>query len=362
MCSLSAPVTESHIRVGFDMTFPQRNQAGSGAYARSLVAAVKAIAEVEALELSGPARSGIAGTLRWLASGAGAAVRASGAALLHCPSFVTPWNVRVPVVISVLDLSTRLFPHDYPLEWRVYERRFLPPRARAAAMVIAISDNTRRDVIAAYGIKPERIVTIYPGIDPEFSRAAPAQRPEGAPRLLFPGAPIARKNLEAVLRCLAAAPAGSATSQARLEISGATAKRFPNHAATIASLGLIHRVSWLGQVPREQMPGLMAGADAVVYPSLYEGFGFPPLEAMAAGTPVVAANRSCLPEILGDAALLVDPDDEAAFARALEEVLTRQELRERLIAAGRARAAMFTWARTAESTVDVYRRVLGIAS
>jgi glycosyltransferase involved in cell wall biosynthesis len=151
-------------------------------------------------------------------------------------------------------------------------------------------------------------------------------------------------------------------SRATLQISGATADRFPAHAAAITRAGLDGRVRWLGQVPRENLPALMSDADAVVYPSLYEGFGFPPLEAMAAGTPVVASNASCLPEVLGDAAMLVDPHDAAALGRALESALTDHALRQRLVAAGRARAATFTWERCAELTVEAYRRVLVAAS
>lgn len=355
------PVVTTRISVAFDMTFPNRNQAGSGAYARSLVAAVEARSEVTATVLAGPSASGLSGTLRWMLREAGARVRAAGVALLHCPAFVAPWNVRVPLVISVLDVATRKFPHDYPLEWRFYEGRLLPAQARGAALVVAISENTRRDVIAEYGVRPERVVTIHPGIDPDFSKARGQDPSGGRPALLFPGAPIARKNLEVVLRCMAAAPRDSAVGRAVLEISGATAQRFPDHASTIAALGLTDRVRWLGQVPRDRMPSVVASAAAVVYPSLYEGFGFPPLEAMAAGTPVVASNSSCLPEVLGDAALLVDPHDEKALGAAVEEVLTMPGTRDRLVTAGRARAATFTWERCAALTVDAYRRALEVA-
>ncbi|HET7340030.1 MAG TPA: glycosyltransferase family 1 protein [Methylomirabilota bacterium] len=340
------------------MTFPNRNQAGSGAYARSLLAAVAARDDVDATPLSGPRVSGITGTLRWMISGAQDAVRASHASLLHCPAFVAPWNVRAPLVISILDVTTRKFPQDYPAEWRLYEGRLLPRQARKAALIVAISENTRRDVIAEYRLDPERVLTIHPGVDGQFASAAPPQATDQRPTLLFPGAPIARKNLDVVLRALAAAPRDSAAGRATLQISGATASGFPEHARRIAELGLTSRVRWLGQVPRHDLPGVMAAATAVVYPSLYEGFGFPPLEAMAAGTPVVASNAACLPEVLGDAAELVDPNDDAALTRSLEVVLTRPDLRARLIAAGRQRAAMFTWERCAEETVAAYRRVL----
>jgi len=355
-------VSATRIPVAFDMTFPNRNQAGSGHYARSLLAAVESRDDVDAKVVAGPSQSGIAGTLRWMLRGAGARVRADQVSLLHCPAFVTPWNVPVPLVISVLDLATRRFPQDHPLEWRVYESRFLPAQARKAALVIAISENTRRDVIAEYGVAPDRIVTIHPGVDPAFAPVRRTAAPSSEPVLLFPGAPIERKNLEVVIKSLASAPHDSALSSATLQISGTTADRFPHHAAAIAAAGLEGRVRWLGQVPRERLPALMTEADVVVYPSLYEGFGFPPLEAMSAGTPVVASNASCLPEVLGEAAVLVEPHDVTGLQRALESVLTDHALRERLIAAGRERAATFTWQRCAERTVDAYRRVLGSAA
>jgi glycosyltransferase involved in cell wall biosynthesis len=225
-------------------------------------------------------------------------------------------------------------------------------------LVIAISESTRKDVIAEYGVRADRVLTIHPGIDEDFFLPnAEESRPERA-RLLFPGAPLARKNLDLVLRCLAAAPAGTALSRAALDISGAGEEAFSHYSVLIRSLGLSERVRWLGQVPREDVPSLMAAAAAVVYPSFYEGFGFPPLEAMAAGTPVVASNASCLPEVLGDAAILVDPKDGHALANALEDVLTRPELRTKLVAAGRERARLFTWERSAQCTVEAYERVL----
>jgi glycosyltransferase involved in cell wall biosynthesis len=344
------------------MTFPNRNNSGSGTYARSLVAALEARDDIRTVTVSAPPDANFAGTLSWLLRGAGARLTTNPTSLLHCPTFVTPWNLPVPFVTTVLDLSTRRFPQDFPLEWRVYERWLVPARARAAALVVAISEVTRRDVIAEYGVEPDRVVTIHPGVDKIFFAVEPAPPLSAPPHLLFPGAPIARKNLELVLHCLAGAPAGTATAIAELDISGATEQAFPGLVELIRSLGLRERVHWLGQVPRESMPKLMAAATAVVYPSHYEGFGLPPLEAMASGSPVVASNASCLPEVLGDAAMLVDPSDGPGFSRALEAVLTDPELRERLVAAGRTRARQFTWERCAERTIEAYRRVLQVAA
>ena len=317
--------------------------------------------DVEVTEISSQP-PGVARTLWWLASGAHTSFRAKQGDLLHCPSFVTPWRVPKNFVVTVLDLSTRRFPADHPAEWRAYERWVAPHRARAAAAVITISDVTRQDAIRDYGVRPERAVTIYPGIEPGFFASGSAETRStgqgGEPRLVFPGAPVSRKNLDLVLRAMAEAPPSSPLGRACLQITGAAADSFPAHRGRIAQLGLGGRVEWLGQVPAEQMPPVVRSADVCVYPSFYEGFGFPPLEAMAAGTPVVASTASCLPEILGDAALLVDPADLQAFSAAVQSVLSDPATRDRLIDAGRKRARGFTWERCAEETAALYRDVL----
>lgn len=353
---------EPRLSVAFDMTFPNRNHSGSGTYARSLFAALQARDDIRAETVSAAPGVSFAGTMNWLLRGAGARLSADPASLLHCPTFVSPWTLPVPFVTTVLDLSTRKFPQDFPLEWRVYERWFVPGRARAAALVLAISEVTRRDVIAEYGVPADRVVTTHPGIDAMFFVAEPVLPHSPPAHLLFPGAPVARKNLDLVLHCLAAAPAGSATASAELDISGANSESFPTVDALIQSLGLAKRVHWLGLVERTGMPQLVARATALVYPSFYEGFGLPPLEAMAAGTPVIASNASCLPEVLEDAAILIDPTDARGFAEALEGVLTRPELRERLVRAGRVQASKFTWEQCAERTVEAYRRALKVAA
>jgi glycosyltransferase involved in cell wall biosynthesis len=132
---------------------------------------------------------------------------------------------------------------------------------------------------------------------------------------------------------------------------------FPAY-SLIRSLGLESRVCWLGNLSEEEMPAVIANASVVVYPSFYEGFGFPPLEAVAVGTPVVASNRGSATEVLFDAALLVDPRDRKALGEAIDAMLTRSELRERLKRRGRAHSRIFTWEKCATKTVKLYRSVL----
>jgi glycosyltransferase involved in cell wall biosynthesis len=352
---------DTKLAVAFDMTFPDRNQGGSGIYARSLVAALRERGDVEVKEIRS-SRPGLLRTVGWLARRADRELRTDGVQLLHSPNFVVPWRVPVPFVVTVFDLSTRQFPRDHPLEWRAYERWFLPSRAKAAARVIAISEVTRQDAIREYGVPPERVITIHLGVDRRFFNATRATRSGTEPRMLFPGAPVARKNLDLVLYAMAKAAPDSALRRACLQISGAAAERFPDRVAQIRELGLADRVQWLGQIPIDHMPEVYAAADVCVYPSLYEGFGFPPLESMASGTPVVASSASCLPEILGDAALLVDPSDVRGFMAAVESVLSDQAVSARLTEAGRKHVADFTWERCAAQTVAVYREVLGPAA
>ena len=351
------------ISVAFDMTFANRNRGGSGAYARSLVDALREQGEIAPRVISGPQRSNFPATMRWLVRGAHDTLAADPPALLHCPSFVTPWAIKVPVVVTVHDAASKRFPADHPLEWRVYVDTVMPRRLRAAARVIAGSEFGRREVIEAFGVNPDRVVAVPYGLDSRFldDKAAPHSTDASGP-LLFPGAPIGRKNLEAVLASMAAASPDSALARARLQISGAREADFPSHSRLVNNLGLKSRVQWLGQAPAEEMPALFARASVLVYPSLYEGFGFPPLEAMAVGTPVVASNRGSLPEVLGDAALLIDPNNQRALGEALEAVLSKPEVRGRLRSAGLRRARLYTWDSCARKTAEVYREVLATAA
>ncbi|MGN6758904.1 MAG: glycosyltransferase family 4 protein [Thermomicrobiales bacterium] len=287
--------------------------------------------------------------------------------LLHCPAFITPWCSPVPFIITMHDAAARRFAADYPLDWRLYNYYALPRLARRAARIITGTETSRAELIQAYGVDPHRVVVTPYGIDQQYLHFADSeavvrerQRFSGEPLVLFPGAPLPRKNIGIVLRVLAAASAETLLGKARLLISGATERAFPQLRDWISGQGshLQRRVTWLGRIPDQHMPTLYAAADVVVYPSFYEGFGFPPLEAMAVGTPVIASNASCLPEVLDEAAILVDPTNDCAFSHALEQVLGQVRLRARLSTLGKIRAAQYTWERCVAQTWDVYNDVL----
>jgi glycosyltransferase involved in cell wall biosynthesis len=352
-----------HPSVAFDMTFASRNRGGSGAYARSLLAALRDRNEVVPWVISGPKRANFAGTIQWLVRGGHRAIKERPPDILHCPSFVVPWAVKVPMVVTAHDAASKHFPGDHPREWRIYVNSFLPRRLQAAARVITGSEFGRQEVIEAFGVEPDRVVAVPYGVDLRYLNFSPTRpRTDGAGALLFPGAPIGRKNLDTVLQCMAEADPASALGRVKLEISGARQEDFPTYAKLVQVLGLQSRVRWLGQVPHMEMPSLFADASAIVYPSLYEGFGLPPLEAMAVGTPVVASDRGSLPEVLGDAALTIDPTNKRALGDALEAVLSRPEVRARLRTAGLRQARLFTWDKCAQKTAEVYKEVLAAAA
>ena len=355
-------IKPASLDVALDMTFANRNRGGSGVYARSLLTALRNQRSLTVWEVAGPAASNLPGTLSWLVRGARQALTARRPDLLHCPSFVAPWRVPVPFVVTVHDAGGRRFPDDHPLEWRVYDRAILASRLRAAARVITGSSFARAELLHEYGLSGDSVVVIPYGVDARYFEPVPETSDSHAATMLFPGAPVPRKNIEAVLECMAAAPPESAVGRARLDISGARAEDFRGVASRIESLRLGSRVRWLGHLPAEQMPSVIARSRVVVYPSLSEGFGFPLLEALAVGTPAVGSNRGSIPEIVGDAAVLVDPTDRLALNDALESVLTQPELRARLERAGRERARTYTWERCADMTLDLYRSVLAEAA
>jgi len=241
--------------------------------------------------------------------------------------------------------------------------------ARYATRLIAVSENTRRDVIDLLGVAPARIDVVPEAAAPEFHPPADADRDtylltlahyglhEGD-YIICVGTIEPRKNLVRLAAGFKAAVERRPEFTTKLVLAGGKGWKTGPIERGLAEVGLGERLVLPGRVPQEDLPALLHGARAAAYVSLYEGFGLPPLEAMACGTPVVASNNSSIPEVVGDAGLLVDPYDVEAIAAALGQVLTDDGLRAELAARGLRRAARFSWARTAELTMQTYRRAL----
>jgi glycosyltransferase involved in cell wall biosynthesis len=269
----------------------------------------------------------------------------------------------VPTVLTVHDLIFRQLPeHHKPLN-RAYLNLTLPLYCRRATHVITISERTRRDVTAAYDVPPEKVTVIHEAADPRFrpqtpGRVTAVRQRYGLPEryILFVGTIEPRKNLTRLLHAFEALHGDDLCDA--LVIVGKRGWLYGGFFAELEQSPVRDAVLLPGYVPDEALPAVYAGAQALAFPSLYEGFGLPALEAMACGTPVACSGTSSLPEVAGDAALYFDPNSEGAIAETLRRLLGDPDLRGELVQRGFERAACFSWDRVAAETKAVYDAVM----
>ena len=254
-----------------------------------------------------------------------------------------------PAVVTIQDLSFERDATVMGRRDRLIFRRVVPRAARQAGRILTLSELTKRDLIELYGIPDERIVVTPPGVDPVFSPNGPS--PDGEPYALFVSALQPRKDPVAAIEAFALL----GQDAPRLVLVGPDkgGRAEAEHAAE--RHGVRDRVEFRGHVSLDELASLYRGAACFVFPSRYEGFGLPVLEAMASGAPVVTTTAGALPEAAGDAAILVEPRNPVELAGGIERALAD---RERLVTAGLARAKRFTWAETARRTLGVYRELV----
>ena len=372
------------MRVSLDLTVATTESGGIGRYVEQLSQAlISGYPEVEWVLLPGRSEP------PWLASlpGKAAVIRPAGQAKnrvvranLALPGLLAahgidvhhaPDNLSLPLlaarrtarVVTIHDLIPILLPHTVEWKHRLITRVILEASVRRADAVIVPSEATRRDILERYPAAEGKVFVTPEGVDESF-RPAPAgevervRRAHGLPGeyLLFLGTLEPKKNLPALLRAYAAARS-RAPSLPPLVVAGKTGWIYEPIFETWRELRLQEAVRFLGFVPNADVVPLMSGARAFLFPSLYEGFGLPVLEAMACGTPVITSNVSSLPEVAGDAAITVDPHSVEELAHAIEKLAFDDTLHRALRERGLRRAAVFTWRRCAEQTMEVYRRV-----
>ena len=277
---------------------------------------------------------------------AGAAARAA-CPLYHATEHLLP-RLDTPTVLTVHDLIFERYPQHHTQRNRLYLRVAMPLFVRAASAIIAVSRHTRNDLVELYGADPAKIHVVYEGVDERFRPAAAgeirrvaAQYSPDRPYLLMVGTLEPRKNHAAALRALARLKAWGWPH--RLLLVGGQGWLFEPIRRQIEEEGLGGDVHFAGYVPDADLPPLYSGAAAVLVPSLYEGFGFPVLEAMACGAPVVCSNASSLPEVAGEAALLAAPEDDEALAHAVQLVLGQPEVAKVMGEMGRVQAGRYRW-------------------
>jgi glycosyltransferase involved in cell wall biosynthesis len=299
-----------------------------------------------------------------------AELRRSPVDVLHV-QFTAPPFSPCPVVVSIHDLSFEHLPQTFKWRSRRQLRITVRRSAREASQVIALSEHARKDIISTYCIAPEKVTAIPLAAaahfrpirnDEELQRVRQTYGIEGE-YILSVGAIQPRKNLSRLVaaysRLRRATPEGNLP---KLVLAGKCAWLYEETLRTIKELQVSDSVILTGYVPESDLPVLYSGALCFVYPSYFEGFGLPPLEAMKCGVPVIVGNRTSLPEVVGDSAILVDPFDAEAIAGAMDKLISDSNLRAELAARGLARAKLFDWRETARQTLTVYQRAAGVAS
>ncbi len=295
------------------------------------------------------------------------AVRRYQLDVIHDPNGIAPFlgpAMGARRIVTVHDMFAYVYPetHNHLDNWRYYWH--LPFAARRADTVITVSDCSRQDIMRYFGLSAERVAVIGEGIDPRFEpitdrdehQAVFARYAIRQPYLLYVGGINARKNIARLFEAFATVKPHY--PDLTLVIGGKRQWQTKEIYETFRRLQLEEHVQFTGYVADEDLPALYSAAQAFLFPSLYEGFGLPPLEAMACGTPVITSNVSSLPEVVGDAALLVDPYNVQSMVSALYQVLENPRLVAHLRASGIQQAAKFIWETAARETLQVYHEVL----
>jgi glycosyltransferase involved in cell wall biosynthesis len=361
------------LRIGFDGRALTSPAAGVRRYASQLLRALSALREpIQLVMLGGSATADVpAGCERisepphpptnagWSIVGLPWAARRAGVDVLHAPAYTGPFWSAMPVVLTIHDVSYARHPEWFPYRRDGVRRAFYRRCALSASAVITDSAFSAAEIRAAYGIQESRITVVPLGVEPPAAHVSHTPLPAGvrAPFLLHVGDLHERRNLNTVVSALKIArerrPELAGVS---LVLAGVDRGVGDGLREQASREGLGDAVIVLGSVPEPQLWAMYRDAAALLYPSRYEGFGLPLLEAMSCGTPVIASDAASIPEVVSDAGILVDPLDREGWSSALIGVLTDLELHERLQLAGLARAEAFSWRQTASATLDVYRQ------
>lgn len=359
------------MRVGYECTTVRPGASGIGRMAERLAYALDAAIDGELVMLTnGDAPPGLraaprAGPSRptplWMQAAVPRVARRERFDLVHFTNSTAPVALATPYVTTIHDLSLVRFPETHPARRRLYQGTLLGHSARRARRVITISEASARDVVELLGVPPSRVAVTPLAADERFRPAAAHEVAAARARhgldgryVLYVGNVEPRKNLVRLVDAFERAAPPDAT----LAIAGGLAWLSSKVERRVAAYRGPGAVRLLGYVADEDLPALYSGAEAFAYVSLWEGFGLPVLEAMACGTPVVASRVASIEEVAGGAALLADPLDVDEIAGALATALGDAGARERLAAAGLARAAEFSWAESARRTIEVYRAAI----
>jgi len=364
----------------FDLSAAAHERAGLGRYAASLARALLELGVPLTGFVNDPNEGGLPPPLnrlqvftanlprkRWrlraaLSDFGGPSLRKTfpGVTLFHATEHLLPAIPGARTVFTLHDVAYLLYPQHHLLQNRLYLTAMMPRFLARADRVICVSENTRRDALRFYALPENKLVVIPEGVEAHFKPITdPAQleavrRQHRLPRrfILYVGTIEPRKNLRLLLEAYAVLR--QSVPEVGLVIAGGTGWLYEGFFERLQTLALEQAVTLTGFVPEADLPALINCAEVFAYPSLFEGFGLPPLEAMACGVPVVASRTSSLPEVIGDAGVLLPPTDVLAWVNALSGLLANPSLRAELRRRGLRRAQQFTWQTAAQQTLAVY--------
>jgi glycosyltransferase involved in cell wall biosynthesis len=284
--------------------------------------------------------------------------------LLHQPCFSAPLGFNKPVVVTIHDIISLLFPETIPFASRMFYSKWMPFSYRKASQIITISESTKKDVVRVLGIPEEKITVIPLGFDKKIQKRVGQQMiakvkekyklPENY--LLHIGTLEPRKNLDFLIDVFSGVMQHN--ENLGLVITGKKGWYYEGLFEKVKDLSLQKRVIFTGYIDEQDKAAIYQGARIFTFPSIYEGFGLPPLEAMAAGVPVISSDTSSMPEVIGDAGVLISPYDKEAWEKAIIEVDANEKLRNEMIAKNAMQVEKFSWDKTAEKTIEIYSKVL----
>ena len=277
-----------------------------------------------------------------------------GVDILHCPANLAPVLYGGKSVVNIHDLCFLVQPAWFSWSFRLIYGWLVPLIAKRASRIITNSNYSKNDILELLKIDTNRLRLTYWAVDPLFYQHA-LPYPERDKRILFVGSLEPRKNLKGLLEAFNLYRSQNPASRLKLTIVGCESPLFAGERYNLGEFA--SEIDFVGYISDNDLAKLYGNSLALVYPSFYEGFGFPPLEAMAAGTPVITSHNSSLPEVVGEAALLVDPSNPQDISRAIEEVL-KPEKAAQLIALGNAQVRLFQWKDVGDHMVDIYRELL----
>jgi glycosyltransferase involved in cell wall biosynthesis len=361
------------MRIGIDLSILGVNQAGTASYTRRLLTAleqlkedieIKTFAVKQNRDMSAPKSiqsrfDTLYRDILWIHGILPLQARRAKVDILHMPAFIIPLRCPCPSVVSILDTTIYRNPEYFPVWQRTYLRSMLPHSAHRSKKIITISKQSKNDIITQFGVPPDKVVPTYLAASLEFKQLPEDKITDVKKRyhlerfILIVGTLEPRKNLKTLLKSFGKIK--DTFPDVKLVHAGPQGWLYEEVLIQISENGLESSVTFLGRIPLDDLVGLYNAAEVFVFPSLYEGFGLPVLEAMACGCPVITSNVSSLPEVAGDAAILVNPINDDMIAHQLNMVLSDPELREHLRQQGLAQARRFSWQRCAEETLKVYR-------